>query len=124
MIDFKHLYKAFGYSMNGIKHAFTYDQNLRIHTTIALLVIIFSIVLHVTPFEKGLLGVVMVQVIVTEMINTAIENMVDLITKEHREEARIAKDVASGMVLITAISAVIIGLLVFLPYIFRLLVTV
>jgi undecaprenol kinase len=53
------------------------------------------------------------------MINTAIEMMVDLITKEHREEAKIAKDVASGMVLITVSGAVIVGLLIFLPYLVR-----
>ena len=51
------------------------------------------------------------------MINTAIEEMVDLIVQEHREQARIAKDVAAGMVLVTAIGSLVIGAVIFLPHI-------
>jgi len=56
-------------------------------------------------------------VISTEMINTAIETMVDLITKEHRKEAKIAKDVAAAMVLINAVGACIVGCIIFIPHI-------
>ena len=76
--------------------------------------------LDVTPFEMGILGLTIMMVISAEMVNSAIEKMVDLITKEHRAEAKIAKDVAAGMVLLTAIAAFIIGSLIFLPYIIRL----
>ena len=68
----------------------------------------------------GILGVIILLVIITEMINTTIENMVDLITKEHHEEAKRAKDVASGMVLLAASGSVIVGILIFLPHILRL----
>jgi len=54
-------------------------------------------------------------VIVAEMVNTSIESMVDLITLERREDAKIAKDVSAGMVLISALSSVIIGMYIFLP---------
>jgi diacylglycerol kinase len=117
MIDTKRLYKSFSYAFEGISHALNNDQNLIIHFIVATLVIIASIVFEVTPFEMGLLGLTILLVIATEMINTAIEKMVDLITKEHRMEAKIAKDVSSGMVLITAIGSVVIGILVFAPYI-------
>ena len=51
------------------------------------------------------------------MINSTVEKMTDLIVMEHRKEARIAKDVAAGMVLLTAIGSIIIGILIFTPYI-------
>ncbi len=116
MINPKRLAKSFSYAMEGINHALNNDQNLIVHFIAALLVIAASIYFGVTPFEMGLLGLTILLVIATEMINTAIEKMVDLITKEHRMEAKIAKDVSSGMVLITAIGSIIIGLLVFIPY--------
>lgn len=121
MINVRRLVKSFSYAIEGITHAFSNDQNLIIHFTVALIVVGASILFRVTPFEMGLLGLTILLVIATEMINTAIERMVDLITKEHRVEAKIAKDVSSGMVLITAIGSVVIGILIFTPYILRLL---
>ena len=67
----------------------------------------------------GILGVMILLVITTEMINTTMEKIVDLITKEHRVEAEIAKDVAAGMVLLTAVGSVIVGILIFLPHILK-----
>jgi diacylglycerol kinase (ATP) len=121
MIDHPRFFRSFGFAFEGIKFAFKKDQNLRVHFTVALLVILLSLFLEVNPFEMGILGVMIILVIVTEMINSTIENMVDLITKEHRQEAKYAKDVAAGMVLITVIGSVIVGVLIFLPHILRLL---
>ena len=56
-----------------------------------------------------------------EMVNTALEEMTDLITEEHKQEAKAAKDVAAGMVLVTAIGAIIVGIVIFVPYIIELL---
>lgn len=121
MIEVRKLLKSFTYAVEGINYALKSDQNLLVHLIIAALVIVASIIFDVTPFEMGLLGLTILLVIATEMINTAIEKMVDLITREHRMEAKVAKDVSSGMVLITAIGSIIIGVLVFAPHILRLL---
>lgn len=121
MIDHPRLFRSFGFAVEGIKYALKKDQNLRVHFTIAVLVIFLSIVLNVNPFEMGILGVMILLVIVTEMINSTIENMVDLITKEHRQEAKYAKDVAAGMVLITVIGSVIVGVLIFLPHLIKII---
>jgi diacylglycerol kinase len=67
----------------------------------------------------GILGVMILLVICAEMINTAIEEVVNLLTNEHRLEAKIAKDVSAGMVLLTAIGSAIVGFLVFTPYILK-----
>lgn len=120
MIDIKKFFKSIHYALEGINYALNNDQNLVIHFIAALIVIIASIIFDISPFEMGILGLTILLVIAAEMINSAIEKMVDLITKEHRMEAKIAKDVSSGMVLLIAIGSVIIGILVFTPYILRL----
>jgi diacylglycerol kinase (ATP) len=121
MIRHTTLIKSFRFAFNGLLYALKGDQNFRIHIAAALLVIAASIFFDVNPFEMGILGVMIVLVMVTEMINTAIEHMVDLITKEHREDAKIAKDVSAGMVLLSSMGAIIVGFLIFTPHIFRLL---
>lgn len=121
MIHHRKLAASFGYAVEGIWYALKYNQNLRIHFFIAILVILASLYFKVNPFEMGILGIMILLVIASEMINTAIEEMADLITKEHKEEAKIAKDVAAGMVLVTALGSVIVGILIFLPYILKLL---
>ena len=117
MIKHRTLLKSFGYALSGIRYALKEDQNLRIHFFVTLVVIALSLFFKVNAFEMGILGVMIVLVIAAEMINTAIENMVDLITKEYREEAKIAKDIGAGMVLIASLGALIVGLLIFTPYI-------
>ncbi len=116
----KRFFRSFKYAFEGIHYAFKNDQNLLAHILVAFLVINVSIALKVTPFEMGILGLTIMMVIVAEMVNSAIEKMVDLITKEHRQEAKIAKDVSAGMVLLTAFAAAIIGSLIFFPYLLRL----
>ena len=120
MIDFKKLIKSFKYAIEGINYALNSDQNLIIHFIAALFVIVISLLLKVSPFEMGILGVTILVVIAAEMINSALEKVVDLVTKEHRLEAKIAKDISAGMVLLTAIGSLIIGVLIFVPYILRL----
>lgn len=115
----KSIFASFKVAFEGIAHALRYNRNLRIHFIIAAIVMIASLLLKVSPFEKGILGIVILLVIAAEMINTSLEEMVDLITTEHRKEAKIAKDVSAGMVLITALGAAIIGLIIFIPYILR-----
>ena len=108
---------SFGYAFEGISYALKYNRNLRIHFVVASLVIAASIIFDVTAYEMGILGVMILLVISAEMINTSLEEMVDLITKEHRKEAKGAKDVAAGMVLVMTLGSVIVGVLIFLPHV-------
>lgn len=120
MIYDKSLIRSFKYAFAGLFHAIKYNRNLKIDLVIALIIIAFSIFFHVNSYEKVILGITILLVISSEMINTAIEEMVNLITNEHQKEAKIAKDVAAGMVLVTAIGSVIVGILIFAPYISKL----
>lgn len=114
------LIDSFKYAFEGVFYALKHNRNLRIHFGVAILVIIFSIFFKVNPFEMGILGIMILLVISAEMINSAIEEIVDLVTKEHRKEAKIAKDVTAGMVLVAALGSVIVGVLIFTPHILRL----
>lgn len=115
------LYQSFKYALSGIVFAVEHNQNIRIHTYVAVLVIAASIFFDVTPFEMGILGIMILLVISTEMINTSLEEMTNLITREHHREAKIAKDVGAGMVLVTSVGSLIVGTLIFTPHITRLL---
>lgn len=130
MIDKKHWFwfnpilfwqGSLRYAMAGVWFAIKYNQNMRFHLLAGVLVVIASVFFRINAFEMGILGVMILLVLCAEMINTAIEEMANLITKEHREEARIAKDVGAGMVLLTAAGSVIVGFLIFLPHIIHLL---
>lgn len=120
MFDYQRLIRSFRFAFAGITYAIQYNQNVRIHISVAVLVVVTSIIFQVNPYEMGILGVMILLVIATEMVNTAIEQMVNLITNDHKKEAKIAKDVSAGMVLLTAIGSVIVGILIFVPHIVRL----
>ena len=111
----KKLLKSFKYAFEGIFTGIKEEQNMKIHITIMILVIIFGIVLKISKIEWITCILLFGLVISMELINTAIENTVDLITKEKNEQAKIAKDVAAGAVLVSAIVSVIIGLIIFVP---------
>lgn len=121
MLNHKTLAASFKYASKGIYYAFKYNQNIRIHFLVAILVIIASIFFRVNAFEMGILGIMILLVICMEMINTAIEEMSNLITTEHRKEIEIAKDVGAGMVLLATVGSVIVGALVLTPHIIKLL---
>jgi diacylglycerol kinase len=112
--------KSFKYAIEGLIYSIKFNRNFKTHLLAALIVIVASVFFHVKASEAEILGVLILLVILSEMINSSIEEMTDLITREHREEAKIAKDVAAGMVFVAAIGAAIIGVIIFVPYILRL----
>lgn len=115
------LSESFGFAFSGIYYAFRDNRNVRIHFAIASIVIIAGIFFGVSRFELIILLVMIILVMSSEMINTSIEEMTDLITTEHKREAEIAKDVAAGTVLVTSIGAAIVGIIILLPYVLRLI---
>jgi diacylglycerol kinase len=106
---------SFRYAFSGLWHTIKTQPNLRIHLTIATLVTISGYLLKISSLEWVIIVFTFLWVIVSEMINTSIESVVDLITTTKHQEAKIAKDVAAGMVLVGAIGSVIVGLIIFLP---------
>ncbi len=112
---FKRLIKSFKYAIEGIIYAFKYEQNIIVHTLVMILVIILGIALKLSYFEWLICLVLFGLVIATEMINTSIEAVVDLTCPKIDPLAKIAKDTASGAVLVFALVAFIAGLIIFIP---------
>lgn len=106
---------SFKHAFDGIIYAVRTQPNFRFHLLATTVVVLLGIYFSVSPIEWLILVFTINTVLVAEMVNTSIESMVDLITLERREDAKIAKDVSAAMVLISATLAVIIALIVFLP---------
>ena len=111
----KKFIKSFKYAFEGIWTGIKEEQNMKIHIIIMILVIIFGIMLKINTTEWIICILLFGLVISMELMNTAIENTVNLITKEKNQQAKIAKDVAAGAVLASAIVSAIIGLMIFVP---------
>lgn len=105
---------SFIYAYKGIRHTVNTQQNMRFHLSIALLVSIFSYFYKLVGLEWLALMFTITFVIVCEMINTAVENAVDIATKDFNENARVAKDVAAGAVMVASVLAVTVAVILFL----------
>ena len=107
------LIESFNYAVSGIIYTLKTERNMRIHFVISIIVILLSLFFDFSRGELLLLFFTISLVFITEMINTAIERTIDLITEDFHPLARIAKDVAAGGVLIAAINSLIVGYLLF-----------
>lgn len=114
-LDNKRLINSFKYALQGIKQSYKGEQNLKIHTVVAVLVIIFGFLLKINYLEWLICLVLIGLVLMAEFFNTAIEYVVDLASPKIHPLAKAAKDTASAGVLMMAIIAAIIGLIIFAP---------
>lgn len=115
LLDRKRLVDSFRYAFCGIMEAYKGEQNLKIHTVIAVLVVIFGFVFQISYVEWLVCLVLIGLVLMAEFFNTAIEYVVDLASPEIHPLAKLAKDTASAGVLMMAIISAIIGLIIFVP---------
>ncbi|MGC4375991.1 diacylglycerol kinase family protein [Fictibacillus sp. Mic-4] len=112
--SFAKFLKSFGFAFEGIVYAYKNEQNFRIHLGAATITILFAFWLDFSSIRMLLLLIVIGVVLALELVNTAIERVVDLVAKHHHPLAKEAKDAASGAVLVFSIIAVIIGVLLFI----------
>lgn len=115
-MPFSRWIESTNHAIEGILHAARTQRHVRYHLYSALAVLTLSYVLGVERREFLIIAVTVTFVIFAEMVNTAIEHVVDLLSPDHSESARMAKDVAAGAVLITAFGALVIGYVVLFPY--------
>ncbi len=116
----KRLGKSFVYATRGIISAYKTEQNLLVHTIALIINIIFMIVFKLSTIECVLIIIVITIVFALEMVNTAIEYAIDMAMPQIHPLAKISKDVASGAVLVSAIGALIVGLIIYIPKIITL----
>lgn len=112
--DHKH---SFHHAFSGLAYAFKNHSNLKIHLSVALIALILGFWLQLRPGDWIFLIFTILLVIVCELINTSLEALGDAVTLEYSEPIKKAKDISAGMVLVSAIGSVIIGCLIFIPYI-------
>ncbi|MBR5193538.1 MAG: diacylglycerol kinase family protein [Bacteroidaceae bacterium] len=110
--------KSFGYAFKGIASLIKKEHNAWIHCTAIVVVTLAGFYFDITPTEWCIVVICFGLVLAAEGFNTAIERLVDLVSPDYHPIAGDVKDVAAGAVLICAIAAAIVGMIVFIPYLF------
>ncbi len=106
---------SFKYAFKGIFYVFSTQVNMKIHFIAAAAVVLMGIWLKISILEWLFVALAVFAVLVSEMINTAIEEIMDLLFPDFNEKVGRIKDIAAGVVLLFSIFAVIVGLVIFLP---------
>lgn len=110
------LFVSFRYAWAGVQYAFQTQRNFRIHVIVGLMAIGLSLVLHLSRIEVAIISLTIGAVLTMELLNTALESVVDLTVRQtYHELAKIAKDCAAGAVLISSLAAVFVAGSLLLP---------
>ena len=117
---FKRIISSIRNSWNGLRVAYKNEQSMYIHLIATVLLLLYSFFLEISRTQWLIIIAIIGLTLVVELLNTAIESTVDLVTKEFHPLAKNAKDIASAAEFILAISAFIISLMIFIPKIMEL----
>lgn len=113
----KRFLKSFAYAWQGLEYTFKTQANFKFHSFAALAAIALGFWFQISKTECFALIFCIALVLFAELINTALETLVDLVSPEINPLAKIVKDVAAAAVLVLAFAALLIGALIFIPYI-------
>ncbi|MCI9273028.1 MAG: diacylglycerol kinase family protein [Clostridiales bacterium] len=105
--------RSFRYAFRGIAYCIKNERNMRVHTAVALYVLVLSPFFELTVSQYAILFVTFSAVMAAEMFNTASEELADLTASNYNHLVRVAKDVAAGGVLICAVFAIAVGVCLF-----------
>lgn len=108
-------FNSFKYAFSGLSYAFRTQFNFKFHTVALLFTGIAGWILKLSTLEWLWITVAIALVLLSELLNTAIEVLVDLVSPAYHEKAKIVKDVSAGAVLIAAVFALVVGLIIFIP---------
>jgi len=111
----KKLFRSFGFAFTGIYELLKSEQNARIHLFISLCVVIAGVLFQISASEWCIVVLCMGLVFAAEAFNTVFEKLSDHLFPQKHETARLAKDIAAGAVLFSALMAVVCGMIIFLP---------
>lgn len=109
------IWHSFGYAFAGIGYTLRTQRNMKIHLGLGLVAMLLALFLQISPGEWAALLVAMALIYCLEMLNTVVEAIVDMVSPDFHPLAKVAKDVAAGAVLVSAIFAVAVGAFLFLP---------
>ncbi len=106
---------SFGHALAGCSEVFSSQRNFRIHVGFAVAALVLGGSLGLSALEWLVLAMTIALVLSAEMVNTSLEALVDLVSPEVHDKARVAKDVAAGAVLLMALLSIIVGFVLFVP---------
>lgn len=109
----KSFISSFNYAVEGLIYSLKSQNNMRAHYVFAIAAVIAMLFFNLTRVETALVFISISMVVMAELFNTAIESVVDMVTEEYHPMAKVAKDVAAGAVIITAVNALVVGYVVF-----------
>lgn len=112
----KEFWKSLSYALRGLGYVLKNERNFQNEVVAAIIVIVAMIYFRVTEIEMIILFVIIMGVLIMELLNTVMERVVDIVKPQVHPYARLIKDLMAASVLIVAILAVIIGIIIFIPY--------
>lgn len=113
--------RSFKPALKGIVESIQEGNNIKIHVFAAICAVLLSLYLHISAVEWCIILLCIGLVISAELCNTAIELLVDQITTQQEEWARRTKDTAAGAVLILAITSLVVGIIIWYPYVIKII---
>lgn len=111
---------SFRYAIQGVQHAWIHERNFRLHVFVGIFVMLVGLFLEITPGELSLVIFLVFFILILEIINTAMEHFLDIVKPRLHTQVAIVKNLMAAVVFVGGISAAIIGLRIFVPYIIEL----
>lgn len=108
--------KSLRHAMSGLKYAISSEKNFQIELVIAFFVLVLIFVLKVKNWEAIILVLMIMWVLITELTNTVVERIADILKPRIHPYAKLVKDIMAAVVLISAIVAICVGVIIFYPY--------
>ena len=115
-MNIKKMLKSFGPAISGLIYLSKNENNFKFHLIAFLVVVIFGLMCNITRYEWCMVLISSSIVLLSEGINTAIERIADLVETTNNPKIKVIKDVAAASVLISALFSIVIGILIFFPY--------
>ncbi len=117
----KKIYGGFRAAFNGFRETMIFERSFKIILVIGAIVVAAMFYFPTSRLEKVVLLLATFSVVILELINSTVERIMDVVTSEHDDRIRIIKDLMAAIVLLASFGAVVVGALIFLPYVFELL---
>ena len=117
MDNLKKLFRSFHHAFRGLKYVIKNEQNFQLEILFAIFIIILMFIFNIRDWQKVALFLVIFSVLAVELINTILERVVDILKPRVHPYAQLMKDVMAAAVLVASIGAVVVGMIIFYPYI-------
>ena len=117
MDNLKKLFRSFHHAFRGLKYVIKNEQNFQLEILFAIFIIVLMFIFDIRDWQKVALFLVIFSVLAVELINTILERVVDILKPRVHPYAQLIKDVMAAAVLVASIGAVVVGVIIFYPYI-------